>query len=67
MSRPFESKETDQRFEKFSDLLLEAMWASRRVAEYDERLGARVYGLYLEVSLEMLKILRVKQTRFQTD
>ena len=55
-----ESKEPEPLFEKFSDLLLEAMWASRRVAECDERLGARVYGLFVEVPLEMLRILKVK-------
>jgi hypothetical protein len=45
-------------YEKFNDLLLESAWATRRVAEFDERLAAKMYGLLLEILLEMLRILK---------
>jgi hypothetical protein len=47
-------------YEKFGDLLLETAWTARKAAELDERLGAKVYGLAIEVPLEMLKIMRLK-------
>ncbi len=53
-------KETDSRFEKFGDLLLKVMRASLRVADHDEKLGERVYGLYLETGPEMLRVMRAK-------
>lgn len=44
-------------FEKFNDLLLESACATRRVAEFDERLAAKMCGLLLETLLVMLGIL----------
>jgi hypothetical protein len=45
-------------YEKFNDLLLESAWATRRVAEFDERLVAKMSGMFLETLLEMLRILK---------
>jgi hypothetical protein len=50
----------DPGFEHFRELLFETAWAARRVADLDERLAARVYGLALEVPLEMLSIMKAK-------
>jgi hypothetical protein len=49
-------KTVEQFFERFNDLLLETAWAVRSIAELDERLAARVYGLVLDVILEEMKI-----------
>jgi hypothetical protein len=40
--------------------MLQVAWASHRVAEIDERLGARVHGLEMEVPLEMIRIMRAQ-------
>jgi hypothetical protein len=47
-------------YAKFHDLLLEIAWTSRRVADLDERLAARFYGLSVEAELEMLRIMKTK-------
>ncbi len=53
------SEKPEPLYEKFTDLLLEIAWTSRRVADLDEKLAARFYGLAMEIELEMLKIMRV--------
>jgi hypothetical protein len=54
------SPKPDPLFEKFNDLLLKIAWASRRVADVDEVLAARIYGLVMETQLEAIKIMRAK-------
>lgn|GEM_PF-3084974 len=48
-------------FGRFNDLMLETAWTARRVAELDERLAAKAYGLVVEVILEEMKLMRTER------